>query len=229
MIGAKIISTIGLVIIMLLPASAWAEGLVGHIAIYGGIGVPEDFSNVEGRGDLAGVKFSDLKLNSGPIVGLKLGFFGPAENKLASWLGLELDASYLQSNVKDQDITLTGPGGSLPGRISEGDVDFVTGALHLLVKYPGSVLQPYIGAGPAAIYAKSSDVNLAVSGIPIARLTEDHAVNVGLSGVAGFRLLVSEHVGLFAEYKHIRTNLEFGALEGDAVLHAGVGGINFTF
>jgi hypothetical protein len=74
-----------------------------------------------------------------------------------------------------------------------------------------------------------SDMNLSVSGIPIGRLTGDNATNLGLSGVAGFRLLFSEHVGLFAEYKHIRTNREFGDLEGDAVLHAGVGGINFTF
>jgi hypothetical protein len=226
MARATIPSTVLLLVIALASASAWAEG---HIGIYGGIGIPENFSNVEGRNDLAGLKGSDLKLNSGPIVGLKLGFFGPTEDKVASWFGLELDASYLPSKVKDQDITFTGPGGSLTGRISEGDVDFVTGALHLLVRYPGSVFQPYIGAGPAAIYAKSSDVTLSVSGIPIARLTEDHAVNVGLSGVAGFRLLFSEHVGLFAEYKHIRTNLEFGALEGDAVLNAGVGGIIFTF
>jgi hypothetical protein len=41
--------------------------------------------------------------------------------------------------------------------------------------------------------------------------------------------MFSEHIGLFAEYKHIRAAVEGDDLEADAVVHAGVGGINFVF
>ena len=84
------------------------------------------------------------------------------------------------------------------------------------------MIQPYIGAGPAVIHARTDEVRS--GGTPI--LT---ATSLGLSGVGGFRLKFSEGIGVFFEYKHIRANLEFGSVEGNAVVHAGVGGINFTF
>ena len=101
----------------------------------------------------------------------------------------------------------------------------MTGALHLLLRYPGQVFQPYIGAGPGVVYARASD--LKVGGFTA--LESGSATAFALSGVAGFRLQVSDHVGLFFEYKHIRTALEFESIEGNAVVHAGVGGIAFLF
>jgi hypothetical protein len=38
-----------------------------------------------------------------------------------------------------------------------------------------------------------------------------------------------EHIGLLAEYKHIRSTVKFDTLGGDAVIHAAVGGIHFLF
>jgi hypothetical protein len=57
----------------------------------------------------------------------------------------------------------------------------------------------------------------------------DHVRARDFSGIGGVRLLFSEHVGMFFEYKHIRSMVEFDTLEGNAVVHAGVGGINFMF
>lgn len=206
----------------------WAgEGVTPYIGIYGGIGIPETFDNVKGRGDASGLTFSDLKLKSGPMAGIKLGLFGPTNDPVAGWFGIELDASYIRTKLKAQDVRLSVPGFSpITGPIDESKLDFITGALHLLIRYPGQVIQPYIGAGPAVIHARSSDVTSPGIGT---LFTSGSATSLGLSGVAGIRLLFSQHVGAFFEYKHIRSALEFESLKGDAVVHGGVGGINFMF
>ncbi len=202
------------------------DGVTPYIGIYGGIGIPETFDNVKGKGDASGLTFSDLKLKSGPMAGIKFGLFGPTNDPVASWFGIELDASYIRTKLKAQDVRLSAPGFSLTGPIDESKLDFITGALHLLVRYPGQVVQPYIGAGPAVIHARSSDVTVPGAGT---LFTSGSATSLGLSGVAGIRLLFSQHVGAFFEYKHIRSALEFESLKGDAVVHGGVGGINLMF
>jgi len=176
---------------------------------------------------VSGLTISDLKLKSGPMAGIKFGLFGPTNDPVASWFGIELDASYLRTKLKAQDVRLSAPGFfPFSGPIDESKLDFITGALHLLIRYPGQVVQPYIGAGPAVIHARSSDVTSPGIGT---LFTSGSATSLGLSGVAGIRLLFSEHVGAFFEYKHIRSALEFESLKGDAVVHGGVGGINLMF
>lgn len=180
------------------------EGVAPYLGIYGGIGFPETFDNVTGRGDASGLTFSDLKLKSGPMAGIKLGLFGPAKDPVASWFGIELDASYLKTKLKAQNARVSGPGFTLAGPIDESKLDFLTGALHLLVRYPGQVIQPYIGAGPAVIHARSSDVTSPVLGT---LFSSGSATSLGLSGVAGLRMLFSEHIGAFFDYKHILSAL----------------------
>jgi len=196
------------------------DGVAPYIGIYGGMAFPESLHNVQGRGDLSGFAFSDFGLKSGPIVGGKFGIMGRGTDSLARWLGLEIDASYLRSKIKQQNaqVSFLGLNGTLP--IDETKIELITGALHLIAKYPDGPLQPYIGAGPAVVHARFSDSNTFNSGSTTA---------LGLSAVGGLRLMFSDHIGLFAEYKYIRAALEFDDLEADAAVHAAVGGLNFAF
>lgn len=175
------------------------DGISPYIGIYGGMAFPESLDNVKGRGDLSGFTFSDMKLKSGPIVGVKLGIMGPNNDPIARWLGLEIDGSYTQSKIKEQTIQISAFGltGNLP--VDETKINLITGALHLIVKYPDGPFQPYVGAGPAVVHARVSDSNV---------FDSSNATALGFSGVGGFRLMFSEHIGLFAEYKYIRASLE---------------------
>lgn len=197
-----------------------SDGVSPYVGIYGGVAFPETFDDVKGRGAFSTIHFSDLNLKSGAMVGVKVGLTGPSGDKVARWFGLEVDGSYTQSKIEEQNVRVTGPGGSLGISIDETKVYLITGALHLLLKYPNGPFQPYAGVGPAVVHARISDSNLS---------TASSATSLGLSGVGGFRLMFSEHIGFFAEYKHIRAALEFDDIEGNAVVHAGVGGVNFAF
>lgn len=191
-----------------------------YVGLYGGMAFPNALDNVEGRGSLSGITFSDFDLKSGPIVGAKVGIIGPGSNSIARWFGLEVDVSYTQSKIKSQNVQASFLGTTISFPIDETKVHLITGALHFIAKYPEGPFQPYIGAGPAAVHARNSESNTFSSG---------STTSLGFSGVGGFRLLFSEHIGLFAEYKHIRATVEGEDLEADAVVHAGVGGINFVF
>jgi opacity protein-like surface antigen len=156
------------------------------------------------------------------MAGAKFGIMGPASNSLARWLGLEIDASWIQTKIKQQDVQLSVFGrafGAVP--MDETKVQLITGALHVIAKYPDGPVQPYIGAGPAVVHARVSDSGTFTSGT---------ATALGLSGIAGLRFKVSERIGLFAEYKYIRASpLKFNDLEAEAVIHAAVGGLNLAF
>lgn len=196
------------------------DGVTPYVGIYGGVAIPETLDSVKGRGDATGFTFSDLKLNTGPLVGLKLGLSGSSKDAVARWFGLELDGSYMQTKLKEQNVRVSFANLSANFPLDSTKVKFITGAVHLLLKYPDGPFQPYVGAGPAVIHARISESNLFDSG---------NSTTIGLSAVGGFRLQFSEHIGAFFEYKHIRTTVEFDDVEGSAVVHAGVGGINFMF
>lgn len=196
------------------------KGARPYVGLYGGVAIPETIDNVSQRVAGTTVQLSDLKLQTGPIVGLKLGILGSDKDTVVRWFGLELDVSYLQSNIKDQDIRLTL--GNLSGTIrgEETRVRMITGAAHVLVRFSNGPIQPYIGAGPAVVHARISESNTFAAG---------NSTTLGLSAVGGFRFAFSDHIGGFLEYKHIRSELEFDTAQGDAVIHAGVGGIHFMF
>ncbi len=196
------------------------EGVSPYFGVYGGVGIPQTFDDMKGRGDASGFTFSDMKLNSGPIVGVKLGMMGTSKDPVARWFGVELDGSYLQTKLEEQPVrvSLGNLGVNLP--LDETKIKLITGAVHFLVKWPDGPVQPYIGVGPAVVHTRISESNLFTSG---------NSTTVGFSGVGGFRVNFSDHIGAFLEYKHIRTAVEFEQLEGNAVVHAGVGGINLMF
>ena len=208
------------IILFIAPHVLADDGVSPYVSLYGGMAFPESLHDVQGRGDFSGFSFSDFGLKSDPMAGAKFGIMGRRSDSLVRWLGLEIDASYLQSKIKQQNsqVSFLGLTGTIP--IDQTKIELITGALHLIAKYPDGPVQPYIGAGPAVVHARVSDSATFSSGSTTA---------LGLSAVGGLRLKVSDHIGLFAEYKYIRASLKFDDLEADAAVHAAVGGLTFNF
>lgn len=70
--------------------------------------------------------------------------------------GLEIDASYIQSKIKQQNsqVSFAGLTGTLP--IDETKIQLITGALHLIAKYQMARYN-LIGDGPAVVHARVLD------------------------------------------------------------------------
>lgn len=190
------------------------DGLQPYVGVYGGVAIPATFDNVK----YGAASLGDLKMKSGSIFGTKVGFYGHNKDKVWRWFGLEGDVSYTSTAVKAQSLRI--PGFSPPVAISQTDVNVLTGALHILVKYPDGPVQPYVGVGPAVVHARVESSTVFSSGSTTA---------IGLSAVGGIRFKFNDQVGAFLEYKQIRASLEFDDIQGDAIIHAGVVGVNLMF
>lgn len=192
-------------------------GPQAYIGLYGGIGFPDAFKDIQGQG----ARLSDLDLNPGPRVGGKMGVFGPRNDNFLRWFGVELDLGYLKTAVRDQPATVTVPGLTASGRVVETDVNIFSGALHVIGKFPDGPLQPYVGVGPAVVHAWISEDDFSSA-----------ATNIALSALGGVRARISDAVGAFVEYKYLRAELDFKDdfdAQGLAQVHAVVGGVQLTF
>lgn len=72
--------------------------------------------------------------------------------------------------------------------------------LNVLARYPGDVLQPYIGAGIGVSYAKLGDLNLQSS--TGSSTGEARDAFFAYQFLAGMRAYVHRNVYLFGEYKY---------------------------
>lgn len=196
------------------------EGFGGYVSAYGGVAIPETFDNVR----TGALSIGDLKLKTGNIFGIKFGFTGHSKDQVWRYFGAELDLSIANTAIRAQSWRVSGGGlsGSIPA--SQADVRFFTSALHFMARWPDGPVRPYIGAGPAIVHGRVSQVNL--GGVPVG---DGSGTSIGLSAVAGTGFKITDRFGMFIEYKHIRAAMEFDDLKGDAVVHAGVAGVNVTF
>lgn len=82
--------------------------------------------------------------------------YGARERFTGSMAWLEIDASYIQSKIKQQNsqVSFAGLTGTLP--IDETKIQLITGALHLIAKYQMARYN-LIGAGPAVVHARVLD------------------------------------------------------------------------
>lgn len=190
-----------------------------YIAAQGGMNMPDRLTNVKGTGTLQGTTFNDLRLSNGAVYGGKAGYY-------FNWVGLEVDGYYSKVKIEPQQLVATQGTLNLAFNTREADLAVTTFALNLLARYPGETFQPYIGAGPALFFAKASSPG-AVS---------DTDTTVGLSAIAGLRVMLTQRLGLFAEYKFNRANFTFGnafppsaGISGDYKPNLFVGGLSLHF
>ncbi len=151
---------------------------------------PGELSNVKGTGNTSGVTFGDFKITNSFVYGGKLGYFLESYN----WLGFEVEAFSTTPHIKEQTVQVR-PSGTSKQRDAELRVTVV--AANLVMRYPGQIWQPYVGGGPALIYAKGTSAQ------------SDSSTGVGLNFLSGLRVMVIQHFAVLAEYKYVGATFEF--------------------
>ncbi len=177
-----------------------------YIGLMGGGAFPNDLSEVQGKGALAGISYQDLDLKTSGMLGGKLGYYFPK----VKWLGVETEIFYARPSFENQ--TVSGTGAPCPCSLTTGGttLDVVTWAINGLVRYPGKKFQPYAGLGLGIFFA---DLSLGTGS------STDNGVP-GLNALLGARYLVTPHFALFAEYKYNRATFTF---ERSVVTGGGLG------
>jgi opacity protein-like surface antigen len=189
-------------------------------------------------------KTTDLKLTSSPMFGGKATYF--LDDPSWTWLGFEVEAFTTKPNISNtkqqtvdttQDITfspstqtitdacLQGVPSLCPQvavnkgtlTITETSLRVTTLAANLIARYPGTVLQPYVGAGVGAFYFRGSGQ------------FEGHQFSPGFNGLAGLRILLTEQWALMVEGKYNLSNVSIldpvYGLDGTySIFHVVVGG-----
>ncbi len=163
-----------------------------YIAAQLGVTLPQDLRNIDiTTTGFTQLKQTDLKLDNSFLYGGKIGYYF----RRVRWLGLESEVYVSNPGVKQQDITLTGPGGSATFRNVPGfNFRVITAApLNVELRWPGRRLQPYIGAGPAFFFARIKD-----------KVTNDTLSDdwrLGLNAHAGIRFHIVRRLAVFVEGK----------------------------
>lgn len=193
-----------------------------YVAGEGGYVMPNNLTNVEGRGTRAGVLFSDLSMNnSSYLYGGRVGYF--LANPKEGGLGAEIEAYKTPLAVKEQTTTRT-PGGPLS--ITETRLQVKTVAVNLVARTPQIwAFQPYAGVGLGFFPMETSGSAVKSS---------DHPA--GLNAFAGLRYFFADHIALFGEYKYNRTSFHlenfFGFGAGARLTYSAnlfVGGLAYHF
>ncbi len=186
--------------IVLITSLAYAETYVaGQI----GVTLPS-IGNGLTHNELTGVfpsgsTISDQSLETSLLYGGKLGHYF----RSLPWLGLEAEVYNTTPDIKQQDITFSGPSGPV-GTINLPGVDFrvlTLAPLNLTLRYHKTRLQPYIAVGPGIFFAQIKDPSI----------TSDNTqsdTTFGLNAQVGLRYYITRHFTVFMEgkFNHARFN-----------------------
>lgn len=202
--------------LVLMHTPAYAEP---YIAGQLGISVPGSLSDIDvTSAGLSGVKFSDFDLQNSFLFGAKAGYF----SRSVRWFGVEAEIFHTTPHVKQQAVTVTGPGGSVTVPSVPGlNFRMLTLApVNLVFRYPAKRFQPYFAVGPGIFFARLKDTQTGDS---------QSSTKLGLNMQVGLRYFMTRHVAFFGEYKFNHVGLDFketGNLDGiDATYNAH----NFVF
>jgi opacity protein-like surface antigen len=141
----------------------------------------------------------------------------------------------LEGEVFGHGGKLKTPDGAFPG--ADAQLTILNAMLNVLVRYPGDILQPYIGAGIGISYARLSDLNLRSSTGTTTGDASDRFF--AYQFLAGMRAYVHKNVYLFGEYKYFGSTYKWdseisgGGAGPDTSLnfrtHIVAGGIGVSF
>ena len=123
----------------------YVAGMVGYTS-------PNDLSNIKGTGGGSALSLSDLALQDSIAYGGKVGYYFPQ----IKWLGIETELYNTTPHVKQQPVTVSGFGISVPvGTLPGFDLNVLTWGINAVVRYPGKTFQPYAGVGLGMMFAKA--------------------------------------------------------------------------
>lgn len=191
------------------------------------------------------VDASDIKLEDSLMFGARAGHF--FDDLGFPWLGLEVEAYTTRPDVKNQTIranqTITrfdptsspnGPGAggtpdtspqtfsfSNPQVLNDNELRVTTLAVNIIARYPGETFQPYIGTGLAGFWFRGKNQ------------FEGSRIVPGLNALAGLKIILTEHWGIFAEGKFNRATVQgLGktlGVKGNYSIFHWVAGVTFSF
>jgi hypothetical protein len=187
-------------------------------------------------------KTSNIDLSNSAVGGAKAGYFFKKEG--FPWLGIEVDIFTTKPDIKSQTLTtrqdiVFSPGDTsgcpiIPNQCPQG-INGQKGSLtlqttslrvtaftaNLIVRYPGKLLQPYVGIGGGGFYIRGSGQ---IDGQQFAP---------GFSAQFGLKALVAPEWGMFVEGKYNLANINnidptFGLSGMYSIFHV-VAGVAYHF
>lgn len=261
---------VGAVVLFLASVLLYEPGAAEwYVGAYGGFSSPSDLTSVSmpdfgqrsalsdpllapaTNPELASLtqtfKTTDVKTESSPIFGGKVGYF--FNQQQFPWLGVELEVFTTKPDIEaqvvqtNQDIQFNpvniAPGGicsfyptSTPTcpqlihkdgslQVPSSSLRVFTAAANVLIRYPGRWCEPYVGVGVGAFYFRGTGSIVGDQVVP------------GLNGLWGIKLFPTDEWGLFVEGKYNRATISsfdstFGISATYDVFHV-VGGVLYRF
>ena len=187
--------TVALIVALLIvirPLADAEDYIGGQI----GVALPQSFSNanlIGPPGFGGGSSIPDLDLTNSLMYGAKLGHY----SEELPWFGIEGEVFRTTPHITQQAIPpfqgITSVGGTM---------GVTTMAFNAVARYRAARLQPYAGVGPGLFFAQ----------LKSGELGEAQSASLGLNTQLGLRYMLTEHVGMFAEWKYNLTRMSFDAL-----------------
>ena len=144
--------------------------------------------------------FTNTDVQGGLGGGLKIGFFPAFAGR---YVGLEAELSGLDGKVNAPTATSGGVTRSANFRLQS-----INAMANLLLRYPGDVIQPYIGIGAGLSGGFARDLNLQHSTIgTVHENAADGAFAYQFLG--GVRANITDRLFLFTEYKYFVANYQW--------------------
>jgi opacity protein-like surface antigen len=191
-----------------------------------GATIPNNATNIEGTGSLTGANFSDVSLHNSFMYGAKLGYYFES----MKWLGVETEVYNTNPNIKQQNVTVSGPGGSATGTLPGQDLRVLNWSpLTIVVRYQAGQFEPYAGVGMGVYFSRIHDAQSGES---------SSNTNVGLNTQLGARYLVTKNLSVFGEWKYNRVHFNFdessptqatGGFKGDYSANLFAFGVGYHF
>jgi hypothetical protein len=208
----------GLLVVSLLSGSALAES---YIAAQLGVTIPHSLSEVNLMSS-KDTSLTDLDLNTSLLYGGKLGHYAEG----AKWLGAEMEVFRTAPRISQQQVATTDVvAGTTTVDLEPGaSLTITTLALNVMLRYPGSRLQPYVGVGPGLFFGRLP------SNSPASTFGEAQATGLGLNTQVGLRYLFKTQVSMFAEWKYNQVRLSFDSVPNATyTAHHLVFGVGYHF
>ena len=144
--------------------------------------------------------FTNTDVQGGLGGGLKIGFFPAFAGR---YVGLEAELSGLDGKVNAPAATTGGVTRSANFRLQS-----INAMANVLLRYPGDVIQPYIGVGAGLSGGFARDLNLQHSTIGV---VHENAADGAFAYqfLGGLRANVSDRIFLFTEYKYFVANYQW--------------------
>lgn len=171
-----------------------------YLAGQAGANFPQRLSQMDWSASGTTVRSNDFNLAQSGAYGIKIGHYLDS----FKWIGVESDLYYSTPSLKQQNLTIAGANFGTAEGIKQRMV--IWAPLNFMIRIPIGPFEPYAGGGAAASWS-----HLKFSG------AESHAVDVGYNGVAGLRIKLMDHVGLFGEYKYVAINLHHRDIDGTGI------------